>query len=101
VFLRHRRLEGRRADRHAALAEDVFARACDRGDDGGDARIEALRACVERLGTRSRALVRLFYGEGRSRTEVAGLLGIRETGVKTALQRVRQSLRDCMERNGR
>ena len=42
--------------------------------------------------------VRLFYGEGRSRAEVAGAVGMRENGVKTALQRIRAALHTCIER---
>lgn len=101
LFLRSRRLHGRRAERHAALVEDVFARTCGGDGDGGDARLDALRACVEQLAGRSRSLIRLFYGEQRSRAEVAAALGIRETGVKTALQRVRHSLRECLQRSMR
>ncbi|MCK5943783.1 MAG: sigma-70 family RNA polymerase sigma factor, partial [Planctomycetes bacterium] len=99
LFLRSRRLRGRRAERHAALVEEVFAAAC--GDDGGDARVEALRGCVEQLPERSRSLVRMFYGEERSREDVARALGMKETGVKTALQRLRRSLRECLQRSER
>jgi RNA polymerase sigma-70 factor (ECF subfamily) len=106
LWLRSRRQQGRLAEqharlaeRHARLAEEVFAQAA--GDDGGDARVEALRACVQQLAERSRTLVRLFYGEERSRADVAAALGIRENGVKTALQRVRQSLRECLRRSVR
>jgi len=96
LFLRSRRLRGRRAEQQARLAEQLFGQAC--GEDGGDRRVEALRGCVEQLAERSRALVRMFYGEERSRAEVAAVLGIKETGVKTALQRVRQSLRECLQK---
>ena len=99
LWLRSRRQQGRLAEQHARLAEEVFAQAA--GDDGGDARVEALRACVQQLAERSRTLVRLFYGEERSRADVAAALGIRENGVKTALQRVRQSLRECLGRSVR
>lgn len=96
LFLRSREQRGRRARLLAAAAERLFERAC--GDDGADAGVAALRDCVAELGERPRRIVRLFYGEGRSRAAVAAALDMQETGVKTALQRLRDSLRECMRR---
>jgi DNA-directed RNA polymerase specialized sigma24 family protein len=60
-------------------------------------RLEALRRCEEQLVGRRAAAVRMFYAEQRSRREIAAALGMKETGVKTLLQRVRQDLRQCIE----
>ncbi|HLQ37550.1 MAG TPA: hypothetical protein VK348_07100, partial [Planctomycetota bacterium] len=63
----------------------------------------ALRACVERLDGRARRAVELSYGIGAddpsSRARVAVELGMKENGVKTLLQRVRQTLRECVQRS--
>ena len=80
------------------------------GDDGADAPIAvgeradgetwiaALRHCVAGLGGRARDVVQRFYGNGDDRQTVATALGMKETGVKTLLQRVRALLRDCVQR---
>lgn len=95
LWLRSRSKQNRRAELLAAAAEDLWARLC--RDDSGDRALLALRECVHGLGDRARRLVHLFYGEERSRTEVAAALGMQENGVKTALQRVRQALRECVQ----
>ena len=80
------------------------------GDDGVDAPIAdgeradgetwivALRHCVAGLDGRTRDVVQRFYGDGDDRQTVATALGMKETGVKTLLQRVRALLRDCVQR---
>lgn len=77
-------------------ADLVWDRRCGDGD-GGDY-VDALATCLQRLGPRAREMVRLSYGEDRSRAEVAARLGMREAGVKTALRRLRAQLRQCIER---
>lgn len=95
LWLRSRSKQGRRAELLAAAAEELWARLC--RDDSGDDAGAALRDCIQGLGDRARRLVTLFYGEQRSRAEVAAALGMQETGVKTALQRVRSVLRECVQ----
>ncbi|MCR9247774.1 MAG: hypothetical protein NXI31_22330 [bacterium] len=75
-----------RAWRHAGLANDL---------DGG---LDALRRCRETLRGNAAAALRLFYDDGLPRAEVARSLGMKETGVKTLLQRLRARLRECVER---
>jgi RNA polymerase sigma-70 factor (ECF subfamily) len=96
LFLRSREKSNRREALLAAAAEGMWARV--HGDDDGGRTVAALRQCTAELGERSRQVVRLFYGESRSRTEIAAILGMQETGVKTALQRIRGALRECLQR---
>lgn len=96
LFLRSREQRDRRAELLADVAERVFAAAC--GDDGGDRRVDALRTCLQELGERPRRIVRMFYGERRSRQDIAAELAMQEAGVKTALQRLRDALKQCMQR---
>ncbi|MGE3172805.1 MAG: RNA polymerase sigma factor [Planctomycetota bacterium] len=66
------------------------------GDDDGW--LAALRACVEQLPQKSRALVEARYGRELGRAELAREFGLSAAGAKTALRRVRDALRECVER---
>ncbi|MBL8752451.1 MAG: sigma-70 family RNA polymerase sigma factor [Planctomycetes bacterium] len=99
LFLRHLR------DRDdvvqlADAVDELWVRDC--ADDDGDGMLAALRACVGELQGRSRLAVERSYGlhaeRDRSRVELARELGMEPNGVKTLLQRVRQTLRACVER---
>ena len=96
LFLKHRASVGR-----APAAVDL-----DRADvtwrdlaeeDGGDAYLDALRACLGRLEPRPRRALELQYASGRSRAEIAADLGLGEEGIKTLLRRARALLRACIE----
>ena len=84
----------------ADAVDQLWDRTCDR--DGGDVRLDALRACLAELTDRARRAVELSYGldafDARSRVAIAAELGMQENGVKTLMQRVRQQLRACVER---
>ncbi len=98
---RNRYLQSRQAahrsylELRAAYMEELFA---SRPGGVNDDRLEALRGCIEKLSPQARKVVRLFYHEGVGRAEIAGTLKMKETGIKTLLQRTRASLRECMER---
>jgi RNA polymerase sigma-70 factor (ECF subfamily) len=64
---------------------------------GGDYR-EALRSCMAELGERPRQVLQLAYGEGLPRREVAKRLAMRDQGVKTLLRRVKDRLKECIDR---
>ena len=96
-FLFLRSLKGSRSAETLADAVDLLWRR-DCLEDDGDDLVEAVRACVGELTGRASDAVRLTYGEGRSRAEVARALEMKENGVKTLLQRTRQVLRECMRR---
>lgn len=95
LYLRRRRDEGRREELLVELAETLWRDDC--ADDDGEAWLEALRVCVAGLDGKAAQVVRLFYGEGRDRVATAAALGLKENGVKTLLQRVRATLRACVE----
>lgn len=61
-------------------------------------REEALRACLERLPERSRALVKLRYSESLKATEIAARLTSSPDAVQKALTRLRDALQKCVER---
>ncbi len=63
-----------------------------------DHRIDALRDCTQRLPKRSRQIVNLHYGLEVRCHEVAERVGTTRDAVKTALSRIRRSLRDCIEK---
>jgi RNA polymerase sigma factor (sigma-70 family) len=98
LFLRAKRPH-RDAVQFADAVDALWQRDC---SDGGSALLAAVRACVDLLDGRARAAVELSYGLGdrdpTSRTAIAHQLGMQETGVKTLLQRVRQKLRECIEK---
>jgi RNA polymerase sigma-70 factor, ECF subfamily len=61
---------------------------------------EQLRAMVDRLPERSRRVLVLFHYEDRSVHEVAKMLGMPETTVRTHLYRARAALHDQLRRRG-
>ncbi|MCA8964369.1 MAG: hypothetical protein H6838_10880 [Planctomycetes bacterium] len=77
-------------------ADAVWDRRC--GDDDGDGYLAALRACVDALPARSRRLVELGYEDELGRAAIGRELGLRTDGVKTALRRLREMLRTCVEK---
>ncbi|MCA8973095.1 MAG: hypothetical protein KDC98_00160 [Planctomycetes bacterium] len=94
LLLRQRRDQGRRERILIELADQAWERDC---SDGGERWLSALRSCVGRLESRPRQAIQLFYGEGRDRAATAAALGMKENGLKTLLQRVRATLRRCIE----
>jgi len=77
-------------------ADAVWERRC--GDDDGAGYLAALRACLATLGERARRIVQLGYDEDLGRASIAQQLGMTADGVKTALRRARDALRQCIER---
>lgn len=97
TFLNRRRADRRQAERYCDAVEELWS------DPNGlsstwDRERDALSHCIEGLDDGGRLLVRRFYGEGASRVELAVECGLTENGVKTRLQRLRASLRSCVER---
>ncbi len=68
--------------------------ASDLSDEGGA--LAALETCVGKLPEHSARLVRDFYSEAKSAVELAAEIGIKESGVRMALLRIRGLLRDCV-----
>lgn len=99
LFLRSLR---RRAAGDVALADavdELWDRDC---GDGGEELVARVRECVGQLGERARRAIESAYGlngdDADSRARIAGALGLRESGLKTLLQRAREALRTCLER---
>jgi RNA polymerase sigma-70 factor (ECF subfamily) len=91
-----RRIRREPALKELDLADEVWRQFA--ADDAGDAWIEALRACVERLSGRGREAIELQYHQEQSREQIARRLEMTPDGVKTLLRRTREVLRQCVER---
>ncbi|MFO7898420.1 MAG: sigma-70 family RNA polymerase sigma factor [Planctomycetota bacterium] len=78
------------------LAEDAWSRTF-AGDDGAGY-LAALQACAEEAPGRSRQILDLRYRQQKSRADMAAALSMTENGVKSALRRIRERLRDCVQR---
>jgi RNA polymerase sigma-70 factor (ECF subfamily) len=77
----------------AQIAEDA--------DDVAVARRESLRACLDHVQGRSWEILRLHYGEDVGTKEIAERLGIAVGHVRVLMHRIREALRDCIERRQR
>jgi RNA polymerase sigma-70 factor (ECF subfamily) len=78
-------------------ADDVWAAAA--GCDGNlTGYLAALTDCLAELEGRAREAVELHYRENASREAIAERLEMKPEGVKTLLRRIRQVLRECVER---
>jgi len=80
-----------------AEAELVWAKEFLRGGDGFDY-IEALRKCRNSLPPRQKSLLDMQYAERKSRSVIAGSMGMSIEGVKTLGRRVRAALRECVHK---
>ena len=78
-----------------ALHEQAVA---ELGDDGGDARVAALRDCVAALPQRSRLALRLCYDDAMPRRQAATRLGLSVQGLQSLLRRLKDGLRECVRR---
>jgi RNA polymerase sigma-70 factor (ECF subfamily) len=66
-----------------------------------DEEISALRTCLEKLPEKSRELVELYYYSEIGTPEIAEQVRMKADSVCRALSRVREKLRDCLERSYR
>ena len=60
-------------------------------------RLELVRSALERLSTKNREAVSLYYVDGLSYSDIAGFLGVTEVTVQGRLQRARVTLRKELE----
>lgn len=68
------------------------------GQDDGAERLAALRRCLQTLTARARQALELRFGQQASRAAIAAALGMSEDGAKNVLQRAKQHLRACIEK---
>ncbi|NBV44367.1 MAG: sigma-70 family RNA polymerase sigma factor [Planctomycetia bacterium] len=61
-------------------------------------RLDRLRDCIQRLDPRGRQLCDLRYGDDLKPAAIATVMGLSANTVAKALQRVRDRLRECIER---
>ena len=96
IVLRHRRDIARQ---RVILAPDLVERLESLAvaeEDSPDDKRQALAACVEGLDDSAKALLGLRYEEGKPLAEVARQLGRSHGAIRTALSRLRDSLRLCV-----
>lgn len=96
LFLTSRRREKTRAVVNLDDIEEQWAAFA--GDDGAQGRVDALRECMRGLDERQREALRLRYGSDATRAELGKRLSLSEGGTKNLLERVKNSLRECVER---
>ncbi len=108
---RHRALDHLKSEvrRHARQARVLDAAVAELGvrqleaEDGvlgkREREILALRRCVDKLPEASAEIVRAHYYSALSAAEIAHTLGRAPGAVRMMLLRVRQALRDCIERS--
>ena len=68
------------------------------GNDGGEVLLMALESCFQRLAERARQALELRFREKRCRADIAEAVGLSEHGTKNLMQRAKQKLRECSER---
>ncbi len=68
------------------------------GEDQGEALLEALRRCWQRLRQRAQLALRLRFEQNLSRAQIAQALNMTEHGAKNLMQRAKKALRDCIQR---
>ena len=67
------------------------------GNDGAQAKVDALKRCIAQLDDRERRALHLRYTLNASRVVMAEDLGLSEGGVKNLLERVKAKLKACVE----
>jgi len=95
---RHRFVDLRRREARAPDVRELDAMDAvwERRESDGSQR--ALAECLALVGGRARRCLELRYGHGASRDAIARELGIGAEGVKSLLARVRDQLRQCIDR---
>ena len=71
------------------------------GDDDGETWRAALRHCLEKLDGRPRRILELRYQDQMTIDEVAHVMSMKASGVKSLLGRVKDRLRECVTRKAR
>lgn len=63
-----------------------------------DARVDHLRNCLQTLEERARRAIDMRYRLDAPREQIARELGLAESGVKALLERLRERLKECVQR---
>lgn len=104
-IVRNKALEWRRRRKEPLVSEAALAilearhSAWDRVEaDGHSGPLDALRHCLGKLDDLLQRTTRLFYFENRSCREVAAATDCHESAARKRLQRAREQLADCVQR---
>lgn len=98
LWLRRQRNERLRQTRQAEVAEHLWQQQIAPREGTGDEWLDALTACLAQLPERSRTAIDRTYRDGLGRAELGAELQIGEHGVRSLLQRLRKTLKECMQR---
>ena len=93
----HLRRKNREKIAFDSEAIQLLARAFE-GDGMPDRRLEHLGDCFDSLDARSQELCRWRYEQDRKPLEISERIGVTSNVVAKSLQRIRDRLRECMER---
>jgi RNA polymerase sigma-70 factor (ECF subfamily) len=88
--------ERRRRPRFDSELLDLLAKEAEDEADLSDARLDALRSCVSRLPEAQRQVLELCYSDTGSISEVAATLGRHRDALYKQLERLRETLLDCI-----
>lgn len=69
-------------------------------EDESEERIQRLTSAIKKLDMDERALITLYYMEGKTMTETAFILGLTESNTKVKLHRIRKKLYLIMQQEG-
>lgn len=96
----HKRYRADQRDKHLFKSDalEALAGAYDRLSDASDEMRAALDQCVDLLPERSRRIIELRYQKNKRVDGIAAMLGSTANAVSGVLFRVRQSLKDCIEK---
>lgn len=97
----HKRYRTDQRDKHLFKSEalEALAGAYDRLSDSSEEMRAALEQCVDLLPERSRRIIELRYQQNKRVDGIANMLGSTANAVSGVLFRVRQSLKNCIEKH--
>lgn len=96
----HKRYRSDQRDKHLFKSDalEALAGAYDRLSDSSDDMRSALDQCIDMLPERSRRIIELRYKQDKRVDGIAAMLGSSANAVSGVLFRVRQALKDCIEK---
>lgn len=93
---RHRKLGRVQTIAEPKLLDETWDRWAGK-DVSGDAAVEALKHCFEKLTQRARLALQMRFDSSASRIEIGEALGITDHGARNLMQRAKTQLRHCVE----
>lgn len=93
---RHRKLGRVQTISEPELLDECWDRWAGK-DITGDAAVEALQQCFDKLTERARIALRMRFDSDATRVEIGEALGITDHGARNLMQRAKAQLRSCVE----